>query len=269
MGYAFFIQACTFTLGCLRPTGELIDFVHVQANFSASVGTIEDGIQVDWVEFSGGTAGYDLVRCRADDPSDCVMIWVLGNVTSYIDRSVLPRVSYVYTIYQCSQALEPTRCRLPISDDKRTGVTNAGRTGLRDRFEDDDTPQQATTVSNSVSQLRSFDTPTDEDWLEIVVSSAQSITFRTSGETSEDTQLTLFDETGTNQIDFSSNTPGVPTSFATLITEELEPGVYFLKVNQGFIPGLPPQEVFNYTLEIEMNDTQVIMAPILQLLLND
>ena len=140
---------------------------------------------------------------------------------------------------------------------------------MRDRFEDDDTPQQATTVSNSVSQLRSFDTPTDEDWLEIVVSSAQSITFRTSGETSEDTQLTLFDETGTNQIDFSSNTPGVPTSFATLITEELDPGIYFLKVNQGFIPGLPPQEVFNYTLEIEMNDTSVIMAPILQLLLND
>ena len=257
------LQTCLNNL-CSTPTFGL-EFGNTLADFSA---TTDQSLRVtlDWDIFATtNVRGYYVVRCDFDNPDDCEEIATLIAGTSFVDQPVARGEKYIYYIDVCIVFLDCDISRARY----RMGITNPGTSGLVDDFEDDDTPAQATIVDRSVSQLRSFDTPTDEDWIEVVVSSAQSITFRTSGETSEDTQLTLFGETGTNQIDFSSNTPGVPTSFATLITEELDPGTYFLKVNQGFIPGLPPQEVFNYTLDIEMSNQSIVIAPIINLLLDE
>ena len=108
----------------------------------------------------------------------------------------------------------------------KLAVSSPGESGLVDQFEDDDNPRQATLVERSVSQLHSFDTPTDEDWVKLVLNRAQSIVIRTSGETSEDTKITLYSAGALDdpnnlsdyEIAIATNTLGVQFTSCLLYT---------------------------------------------------
>jgi len=257
---------------CTLPSSntDLRTIGNTYARLSATT-NLNGRIEMGWEPFSNAAVGYYVTRCTVGQPNDqCVELATLISATEFVDTQVERGLQYIYTVDVCDEVVNSDtspRCRFNLR--YRIGVSSPGESGLVDAFEDDDNAQQANLVDRSVSQLRSFDTPADEDWVKVVISKAQSIVIRTSGETSEDTEITLFDS-NLNELDQSKNTPGVMfASFATLITDELEPGEYFAKINQETIPGLPPQAVFNYVLDIEFEQGPVIISPIINLLLDD
>ena len=235
-------------------------------------------IEFDWEPFTPNTLDYTIQRCELGQTDDqCIQ---LANIeaTDFTDTNVERGKRYVYTVEACES--RPPNASPPSCFSNslfKVAVTSPGESGLVDEFEDDDNAEQATLVEGSVSQLHSFDTPVDEDWIKLVITRAQSVVIRTSGETSEDTKITLYssdvldDPSNLNayEITVATNTPDtIFASYATLITDELEPGDYFFKVEQESIPGLPVQNVFNYTLDVEFKNSMAIV-PIINLLLDD
>jgi hypothetical protein len=98
---------------------------------------------------------------------------------------------------------------------------------------------------------------------------AQAITVRTTGEIFVDTQLWLYDSE-LNEIEYSPNTPGMVTAHATIESDRLTKGTYFLKVSQQRKPGFPFPPIETYGLEITLQDAAPVnMVPIIDLLLSD
>lgn len=291
----FYADACTDVVnggvGLSAPQclfdGQYLGLVY--GNFAASRGTVDKAIDVAWQKFATSSSyvkGYVLRRCEAGvvgmDPEltdNCVEIELRGDITSYRDYTVKNATLYQYRVYPCYYYRndgdnicdsryfgESVSSHNSVSTDG-SGATNFGYRSLVDDYEDDDTINQAKTVRGSVTQSRSFDMGNDEDWIKLIVETPQSIKLRTYGPFSVDTVISLYDE---NQelIDFSWNTPGEETRFATLTTEKLDAGVYYAKIAQSTI--LLPRPKALYYLDIEMEVMKdKILTPILMLLLDD
>lgn len=268
--YFYDIQSCHDTSSVMpicapirrRPIGNSL------ADYVATIGTEPRGIRIDWEEFNPGGPGYELERCLEGQTDGCTRILRKGVATTYLDMDVDRAKNYEYTIFACqsySFVSDPTRCSSPLY---RQAVTNAGTSGLVDDYEDDDNAAQATPVRNTVSQLHSFDTNDDEDWAEIILSKPQVLTITTSGDTFNDTELTLFAADGATQIAYNNNPDGQTTAYAAIVSDVLPAGRYFLKVNQrANLPALY-KPVANYRLDIEITE-RIILAPIIDLLLGN
>ena len=77
-----------------------------------------------------------------------------------------------------------------------------------DKFENDDIPRRAQVINRATSQIRSFHTADNNDWIRIVLDKPQSIIIATRGTNLADTQISLRDSS-LRQIDYSANTPGL------------------------------------------------------------
>ena len=153
--------------------------------------------------------------------------------------------------------------------------------GLTDQFEPDNRPSEATTTNRSVSQLRSFHTSTDEDWVKVELDSVSDISIETSSFNGErtDTVLSLYQRLNGELSLLEENVDtNVTAGFSKIETLRLEAGTYFVKATHfklipdgGGDPIIPAPIVPNYQLDItikKMNEG-LNMAPIIDLLLNN
>jgi len=100
-----------------------------------------------------------------------------------------------------------------------------------DKFENDDIPGRAQVINRATSQIRSFHTADNNEWIRIDLDKPQSIVIATRGTNLADTQIFLFDSE-LERLDYSANTPGVATSHARLVTDTLAAGQYYALINQ-------------------------------------
>jgi len=145
---------------------------------------------------------------------------------------------------------------------------------LVDIYENDDTPQQATVISNSVQQLHSFDTPIDDDWVRVNLRAPSRLKIATSIFNGEklDTVLSVFDSSQTLLFENDDSDPiSDPAGFSAIETTVLPQGSYFVRATHFKLPidGFPAPLANNYLLEIEVLDNEINLVPIIQLLLGD
>ena len=234
--YSYVVQACYFdgTTG-FCPNGGGLMYGNILANFTSSEGTFSDHILVNWDEFRKGTPLYRVIRCDEPNASNCINTQLPGTRTSYQDSNVVRGQQYSYTIEACDRS-SGDECHS--NQWYKTGVTNPGFLSMVDIYEDDDTVNQATLVDSSDTQIHSFDTADDQDWVKLVLDRAQSVRIYTDGFQSsslDDTELTLYD-TDLNEIDYNDDDPDRITGYSALSKQVLEAGVYYLKVNQYELP---------------------------------
>jgi hypothetical protein len=254
----------------------------LQDDFIASQ-DVDTGVRVDWVEPTSGVKRYKLKRCTdASDPV-CVNIEVDGSISSYLDTNTLRGVDYSYSIASCdflyrnyNDPNDPLN-NTCYQNDRYTytfGVAKSGTRGLVDAYEDDDTPAQATVVVSNASQLHSFDTPSDDDWIRIDLREPSRLNISTSGFNGEnvDTVLSLFDA---NQLLLIENDDTDPAnnvaSFSSIESTVLDVGTYYIKATHFKLPidGFPAPTANNYLLNIEILDKKINITAILQLLFDD
>jgi len=251
--------------------------------FPASIGTLNESIQISWEESVPNARRYQITRCESEQTGNCKTFEVAGALNSYLDSNVFRGRGYTYSISACDRLFDNPNNS---NDEKngqcfpdgnfiyKFGQTNIGLAGLADRYEDDDTPEQATVVFNSVSQLHSFDSNIDDDWLKISLKRADKLVIETAAFDTKlvDTVLRLYDENLTlileNDDKDRENNPG---GFSKIETEILGAGNYFLLATHFKLPGgevLAPT-ADNYLLNVEFLDKKINITPIILLLLED
>lgn len=98
---------------------------------------------------------------------------------------------------------------------------------IRDRYEDDNTMEKAGEIEiNGAPQVRTFIPANEEDWVRFTVDEASDFIMKTTG--AIDTKITLYDSSG--EYIYEDDDGGNDKN--ALISERLEPGVYFLQVTQ-------------------------------------
>lgn len=295
----FYPDACIELEGnpeCYGNQGSVAGLVY--GDFYATEGGASEGakngaIRVFWEEFASAAyvKGYVIKRCEAgfvappgsggkpggENESNCIEFDQAGPDTNFDDTTAENGKLYRYTIFPCLWRRDTGECAYRYYDNpsgqysRGSGTTNLGYRPFPDDYEPDNSATRASLVKRSVVQLRSFDEPEDEDWIKIELKSSQSIIIQTSGPTSEDTTVTLFDSE-LKQIDFSANTQGIETSFATLVSDKLSAGTYYVKVTQpnGDDVVLPPRIVPVYWLSVEISNQSMDFLPaIIELLMSD
>ncbi len=266
-------NVCAFTTGVGGGTNDFVGntFAIVPASTD-----LDGKVVVNWNPYAPVVGGYNLSRCNGNDLSQCVRLATLLQTTSYEDNSVVRGEEYTYLVDVCDRVSPNNfrRCQTGTGRFFRVGVSNLGRSSLVDQFEDDDTAGQATVVSSSVRQVHSFDSPTDDDWVQVNLSKASRLRVKTSAFDNEnaDTVLSVFDSSLNLLFENDDSDPvSNPSGFSEIETTLLPQGRYFVKATHFKLPidGFPAPVIENYVLEIEILDLKVNMAPIIQLLLED
>lgn len=262
-------------------SGFFRDAAALEKVFTASQ-DIDTGVMVSWEEPTAGVRRYKLKRCTQSDSPVCINIELEGSNTSYLDIDTLRGVVYNYTISACDllfQNSDPNdlrngKCR---EDDIYVypfGVARSGMRGLVDRYEEDDNVSQATVVNSSVSQLHSFDSTLDEDWVRIDLGGSSRLNISTSSFNNEnvDTVLSLYDEELNLLIEnIDADPENNVASFSLIESEPLPASSYYLKAAHYRLPidGFTGKEANNYLLNIEILDKKFNLMPILMLLTGD
>lgn len=103
-----------------------------------------------------------------------------------------------------------------------------------DIHEPDDTSTQATLITSGVKQTHSINPVDDEDWVMFVVEGSVAVTIETSGLTSADTRLWLYDS-NMNELQFDDNSgSGNYSSISVTCGESALPaGTYYVKVDEN------------------------------------
>jgi len=254
----------------------------IEAEFSASQGSNNSGVLVSWDEPTAAVRRYQIKRCLSSNDQVCNQFEIDGSNTSYLDTSALRGQSYVYTLSACDRLFQSSnlddprngKCFENGAEVYKFGVSNAGFRGLVDIYENDDTPQQATVISNSVQQLHSFDTPIDDDWVRVNLRAPSRLKIATSIFNGEklDTVLSVFDSSQTLLFENDDSDPiSDPAGFSAIETTVLPQGSYFVRATHFKLPidGFPAPLANNYLLEIEVLDNEINLVPIIQLLLGD
>jgi len=256
----------------------------ISQQFSATQGTNDQGVLVDWEAPATLVQRYQIERCDANSRFDCRVYELEGTATNFLDTDVQRGRVYDYTLSVCDSLFSNSdnaddprngRCEDDDAFIYQFGEALTGFVSLVDDFEDDDVPSQATPVRGDVLQLHSFDSPTDEDWVRITLDAPSRIAIETLAFTGEvvDTTLALYDATltliGEND---DKNRLEAPGSFSKIETDTLDTGIYFVKTTNFKLPSeenLLAPTANNYLLSIEILDGDVIPTPAIQLLLLD
>lgn len=129
-------------------------------------------------------------------------------------------------------------------------------TYVKDEYEDDNTSSKATTLAIGVSQTHNIHSQFDEDWYKIVIATASTYEFETSG--SGDTYGILYrNSNGANTVVTSSGTGGTGDNMK--ITTSLEAGTYYLRITgegQSLVESYSITARRPITQYDEPNDTQ-------------
>ncbi len=96
-----------------------------------------------------------------------------------------------------------------------------------DQYESDNSLATAGSITSNSSQQHSINPSGDEDWLKITVNQPSSLVLITSGESGNDTVLTLYDSDG-EQLD--SNDDGGDGLYSKIEYSPLTSGIYYAKV---------------------------------------
>ncbi|MEE9327329.1 MAG: M35 family metallo-endopeptidase [Cocleimonas sp.] len=102
-----------------------------------------------------------------------------------------------------------------------------GEPDSADQYESDNSLATAGLITPSSSQLHSIIPSGDEDWLKIIVSQTSSLTLTTSGESGNDTVLTLYDN-DSEQID--SDDDGGDGLYSKIEYSPITPGIYYARI---------------------------------------
>ncbi len=260
---------------CLLTPRSSTELGYRTANASATQGSFNDQVQVEWPRFAfaEGFDAYQITRCREGAPQDCVLSRVasIGPLERFVDTAPVRGERYIYTIDACI-GTSLNSCDPEIY--MNIAVSQIGFVGLVDEFEEDDTAAQATFVDKDVSQVHSFDTPIDDDWLRISLDRPGRIAIETAAFNAEsvDTILTLFDAQQVALDENDDKDPAnAPGSFSRIETERLDAGEYFIKATHYKLPGgeFPAPTANNYVLSVAFLDAKADLSPIIQLLLLD
>ena len=257
-----------------------------QAKASSVGGEFNDRIRVQWPVFalSDAFSAYELTRCEANAPSQCVKFRARASgVTAdafetYDDFSAERGVEYIYTIDAC-EGINPTTCVVL----EHTNIARSEKTfvGLPDRFEEDNTPSQASIVSSTTSELRSFHTASDDDWVRLELDEVTMLTLSTSAFKSQnvDTLLELYSgNIGSLELLEENDDVSQTASFSQIGPMQFEAGTYFVRATHfklipdgGGEPIIPAPIVPNYQLDIKVEKMNVSlnMAPVIDLLLSN
>jgi len=255
----------------------------IEREFNASQGSNSNGVFVAWEEPTSGVLRYRVKRCLEGSDQGCTEVELAGSNTSFLDVNAQRGRLYEYTISACDRVFQnpnnPSdprigRCIENGVEVYKFGTTNAGFRGLVDEYENDDTPQQATVIVNSVQQLHSFDSPVDDDWVRVDLRKPSRLSIETAsfGNENVDTVLSLFDESGNLLFENDDSNPSSnPAGFSKIETELLPQGSYFIRATHFKLPidGFPAPTANNYLLNVEILDRNPIITAIIQLLLDD
>jgi len=275
------LQVPAGSLACNMTTG--ISVGNSLAIYPAST-NLRNGIRFSWQSFSEVfDYSYLIERCDPEQPTVCQIIANEYNGTTFLDTNLEPEERYFYKLFALDQAFGGSSNRVldkasenlaPKGDGGGGGsflfaMTTIGEVSIADEFEEDDTAQEATLVRRPVVQIRSFDTADDPDWIRFKLGHAQPVNIITNGSTSHDTEITVYDS-AMNKI-AENDTPDSGTLYAAIEDLMLDPGEYFVLVNQK--PDGPPGSIFfdrvrEYTLEVDLRGVIDISA-IVSILLDD
>ncbi len=244
-------------------------------------GEFNDRIRVQWPRFVNSEFfnAYEVTRCEANDLSACntTLLRSAGAIETYDDFSVLRGQEYIYSVDAC-EGMNPNTCVVG----ENVNIARSGKTfvGLVDEFETDDSAGQASTVNSTVSQLRSFHTVTDDDWVRVEIAQDVNFSVSTSAFDSQnvDTILELYSGSSNNlELLEDNDDSGQTASFSQIGPMTLSAGTYFLKATHfklvpdgGGDPIIPAPIISNYRLNFAIESlAPVTMAPVIDLLLSD
>ncbi len=253
-----------------------------QSVASATTGEIEDRIIVQWPRFALTSTfeAYLVTRCEVNAPDRCEETKVLSTVSTpggtgaetFEDFTAQRGIEYTYLVDACV-GLNPNQCRT--GDYDNIALSGPAFRGLVDEFESDDSPDQATLVTETVSQLRSFHTSLDDDWVRIELSEESDVEIETAPFRSNivDTVLTLYEQINGELLEIENNDD---LDFAKIETLRLEKGTYFLKSTHFKLipdgesdPIIPAPIIPNYFLNIRIErSNSVSISPIINLILD-
>lgn len=255
---------------------------HTRAVAKSTQGELNDRIRLEWPNYTDNRffSAYLINRCELNTvPEKCVSILSSssGGPEAYEDFEVTRGVEYIYTMNACIP-VDPQNCNI---DTTRRNIARSEVSfiGLSDQFESDDTPSEASSINRSVSQLRSFHTPTDEDWVKVELDSVSDVSIETSSFNGErtDTVLSLYQFLNGDLTLLEENVDAnVTAGFSKIDTLRLDPGTYFVKATHfKLIPDsggdavIPAPIIPNYILVVSIDKLErpVVMVPILDLLL--
>lgn len=293
--YAFRVESCTVAkdtglTGCQanRPNTPNRSERYVAAlhqTFAATDGSNNEGVLIQFTRPQVSTPRYIIERCN-ESGLECERTQFEPNTADeYLDRTAIRGRGYIYNLYACDSVIGgngPT-AGLCFNNDLfvyQFGTTNIGRIGLVDPYEVDDSPDQATLIQNSTSQLRSFHTSLDDDWVRIELTKTADVTINSSSfeSTNVDTVLTLYAAADGNlePLEVNDDIEQV-ASFSQIGPMTLEPGLYFVKSTHFKLipdgqtePIIPAPVIPNYFLNFTIDTLDAVnLMPIINLLLDD
>lgn len=211
--------------------GDDVDYIKIIITESASITLTTSGDTGDTILTLYDANGTEIEQ---DDDSGSVLF-------SQIIRSVTPATYYAKVeSYQDSTISAYT---ISLSLGEPVNLSQG------DQYEPDNSLAAASSITPNSSQQHSIIPSGDEDWLKIIVNQPSSLVLTTSGESGNDTVLTLYDSGG-EQIDY--NDDGGDGLYSKIEFSPLSSGIYYAKVR-----GYYSDTISNYNIVLTLQ--QIIL----------